>query len=255
MIIQNPDYVDIVSNLILASKYLVIFTGAGISTESGLSDFRGKNGVWTRRDKGLPPARSKHFDEVQPNEGHNFIVQLQEMDLLKFLISQNVDNLHLKSGIQPERIAELHGNYTIMKCFECDNRYSREEIEWDREIHGRGFRTESQQDNQPLCPECQGRIITSVVNFNDPMPPNEMEQAREHTLRCDLMIVIGSSLVVTPAANFPKIAKGKGAKLIIINIDSTPLDNLADIKLDVNAGDFLSNVLKRIKNIKEIEPI
>ncbi len=255
MIIQNPDYVDIVSNLILASKYLVIFTGAGISTESGLSDFRGKNGVWTRRDKGLPPARSKHFDDVQPNEGHNFMVQLQEMGLLKFLISQNVDNLHLKSGIQPERIAELHGNYTIMKCVECDTRYSRKEIGWERENHGRGFRMESPQDNQPLCPECHGRIINSVVNFNDPMPSKEMELARDHSMKCDLMIVIGSSLVVTPAANFPKIAKGKGAKLIIINIDSTPLDNLADIKLDVNAGDFLSNVLKRIKNIKEIEPI
>ena len=239
--------VDNVTNMILESEYVVVFTGAGISTESGIPDFRGKDGVWTRRDKGLPPRKSKHFDEVEPNEGHNFIVELEKLGLFQFLISQNVDNLHLKSGIAPDKIAELHGNYTIMKCIECDSRYSRNEIGWNREIHGRGFRTELQQDNQPICPQCQGRIITSVVNFNDPMPLKEMDLSHEHSSKCDLMIVIGSSLAVVPAANFPKIAKKNNAKLIIINIDPTPLDNIADIKLNTQAGEFLSQVLIKLK--------
>jgi len=251
MIKFSQDDVDIVANLIFESKYLVVFTGAGISTESGIPDFRGKDGVWTRRDKGLPPKKSKHFDEVEPNEGHNFIVELENMGLLKFLISQNVDNLHLKSGISPDKIAELHGNYTIMKCIDCDARFSRNEIGWNRDIHGRGFRTESQQENQPVCPECLGRVITSVVNFNDPMPIIEMDLSHEHASKCDLMIVIGSSLAVVPAANFPKIAKKNGAKLVILNIDPTPLDNIADIKLDTPAGNFLSKVLKIIKEERE----
>ena len=239
--------VNIVAKMILESEYLVIFTGAGISTESGLSDFRGKDGVWTRRDKGLPPKKSKHFDEVEPNEGHNFIAELEKMGRLKFLISQNVDNLHLKSGIPSEKIAELHGNYTIMKCIDCDSRYSRRKIGWERDVHGRGFRTEPQQENQPVCLKCQGRIISSVINFNDPMPIVEMDLSHEHTSKCDLMIVIGSSLAVVPAANFPKIAKKNGAVLIIINIDSTPLDNIADVKLETHAGEFLSEVLRKIK--------
>ena len=246
----TQDNIDFVANLIMESKYLVIFTGAGISTESGISDFRGKDGVWTRRDKGLPPKKTKPFDEVEPNEGHIFVTELENMGFLKFLISQNVDNLHLRSGISQDKIAELHGNYTIMKCIDCDTRFSRKEIGWNREIHGRGLRTEPQKENQPICPDCQGRIITSVVNFNDPMPIVEMDLSHEHTSKCDLMIVIGSSLAVVPAANFPKIAKKNGAKLLIINIDPTPLDNLADFKLDTPAGTFLTNVLDKIKEAR-----
>ena len=240
--------IEEVASLILASKYLVVFTGAGISTESGLADFRGKNGIWTRRDKGLPPPKSKHFDDVTPNEGHKAIFELQNLGFLKFLISQNVDNLHLKSGIKPELIAELHGNYKYMKCIVCDARFKRDELGWDREIHGRGLRTEEQLVNQPICPVCNGRIISSVVNFNDPMPEKEMKISKEHTNKCDLMIVVGSSLVVQPAASFPNRAKRNGAKLIIINIDPTPLDNKADLKVDAKAGEFLIKVVEQIKN-------
>jgi len=240
--------VEEVASLILISKYLVVFTGAGISTESGLADFRGKNGMWTRRDKGLPPPKSKHFDDVTPNEGHKAILELQNLGFLKFLISQNVDNLHLKSGIRPELIAELHGNYKYMKCMDCDARFKREEIGWNREIHGRGFRTEEQLANQPICPVCKGRIISSVVNFNDPMPEKELKISKEHTNKCDLMIVVGSSLVVQPAASFPNRAKRNGAKLVIINIDPTPLDYKADLKVDAQAGEFLTKVLEKIKN-------
>ncbi|MCE7743381.1 MAG: hypothetical protein GOP50_13100, partial [Candidatus Heimdallarchaeota archaeon] len=163
------------------------------------------------------------------------------------LISQNVDNLHLKSGIKPELIAELHGNYKFMKCIACDARYSRDEIGWDRDLHGRGFRTEEPKEKQPTCKDCQGRLISSVVNFNDPMPEREMKISKEHTSKCDLMIVVGSSLAVQPAAGFPNKAKKNGAKLVILNIDSTPIDHKADLKLDVKAGEFLTKVLDEIK--------
>jgi NAD-dependent SIR2 family protein deacetylase len=239
--------VDDIVQIIKESKYLVAFTGAGISTESGLSDFRGKDGIWTRKEKGLPPKRGKHFDEVEPNEGHQALVALQEMGILKFLISQNVDNLHLKSGIKPELLAELHGNYVFMKCIECDTRLKREEIGWDRDIHGRGFRTEEQLDHQPVCPKCEGRVISSVVNFNDPMPEKEMQISKEHIEKCDLVLVIGSSLTVFPAAGLPRKAQRNGSKLVIINIDSTPLDEKADIKLEVSAGEILTKVIEKLK--------
>ena len=242
----EKDVNDIVQ-MINESNYVVAFTGAGISTESGLADFRGKNGIWTRKEKGLPPKRGKHFDEVKPNAGHLALVALQDMGVLKFLISQNVDNLHLKSGIKPELIAELHGNYMFMKCIECDTRYKREEIGWDREIHGRGFRTEKQLDNQPVCPKCSGRIISSVINFNDPMPDKELAISKKHAQKCDLMLVVGSSLSVFPATGLPRKAQKNGAKLIIINIDSTPLDDVADIKLGIKAGPILTEVVNKIK--------
>jgi len=235
--------------MIIDSEYFVAFTGAGISTESGLSDFRGKDGMWTRRDKGLPPKRGKNFDEVVPNPAHLALVDLQNMGRLKFLISQNVDGLHLKSGIKSELLAELHGNYTLVKCMDCDSRFSKEEIGWDRETHGRGFRTEPQQPNQPICPECDGRLISSIVNFNDPMPEKEVELSKFHSKQTDLMIVVGSSLSVYPAANFPKTAKKEGAKLVIINIDPTRLDDIADIKIKEKAGNFLSEVVDRVKEL------
>jgi NAD-dependent SIR2 family protein deacetylase len=232
--------------MIEESSYLVVFTGAGISTESGLADFRGKNGLWTRRDKGLPPPKSKHFDEVVPNSAHIALVELQNQGKMKFLISQNVDNLHLKSGIKDELIAELHGNYTLVKCLECDSRYTREEVGWKREIHGRGSRREPQLPNQPVCKECQGRLVSSVVDFNDPMPEKEVELAKFHSRQCDLMIVIGSSLSVYPAANYPKLAKDNGAKLIIINIDPTRLDHIADLNIKEKAGEFFIELMKEI---------
>ncbi len=241
--------VDNIAEMIKDSSYLVVFTGAGISTESGLSDFRGKDGIWTRKEKGLPPKQGKHFDEVKPNKAHYAIKELQDMGLMKYLISQNVDNLHLESGIDSSLIAELHGNYKLMKCIECDERFTRVELKWDRELHGRGFRTEPQQDNQPVCLECGGKIISSVVNFNDPMPEKEMRISKDHAAKCDLMLIIGSSLSVQPASNFPRKAKKNGTKLIIINIDLTSQDDLADIRVTYRAGDILPQIVEKIKEI------
>jgi NAD-dependent SIR2 family protein deacetylase len=252
MSFSDHELPTIIAQKIVKSKHLVAFTGAGISTASGIPDFRGPDGVWTRRDKGLPPKPlSKPIEEMAPNLGHYFLVELQNMGLLKFLISQNVDNLHLKSGIRPEIIAELHGNTTLMKCIECDARFTKKEIGWSNASHGRGYRTSNPWPNQPHCPSCSGRIISSVVNFEDPMPEKEMRVSEQHTLQCDLMLVLGSSLVVHPAAQFPHLAKTKAdpAELIILNAQPTPLDSLAEFTCDANLEQFLPAVLVQIRKI------
>ena len=228
------------------------FTGAGISTESGLPDYRGPEGVWTLRAKGLKPKLPhKPMELIEPNPSHFAFVDLYNLDILKFIISQNVDNLHIKSGIPSELLAELHGNRNIMKCLNCDGRFIKDEIGWNTQIHGNGYRTDAEKPNQPRCPHtnCKGRIISSIVNFNDPMPLKEMKIAEKHSLISDVMLCVGSTLSVFPAADFPIIAKENNATLIIINMGETQLDYLADVRIEGKSGEFLPQVVEEIKQL------
>lgn len=212
------------------SRYPVVFTGAGISTESGLPDFRGPDGVWTRRDKGLPPKpTTRPWDSVEPNMGHLAIAELQRLERLKFLISQNVDNLHLKSGIQPDLLAELHGNITKLRCRRCGNMvYS--------------------SSGQKRC-ACGGELVRSVVDFGESLPEKDLKLSFEHSQRSDLFIVIGSSLVVTPAADMPREALRAGARLVIINQSETPFDPLAHLRFHERIGDVLPKAVRRLKKL------
>ncbi|MHA2104673.1 MAG: SIR2 family NAD-dependent protein deacylase [Candidatus Hodarchaeales archaeon] len=237
-----------IADLILESNHLVFFTGAGVSTESGIADYRGPDGVWTRRDKGLKPKPGPSVEQVRPNKAHLAITELQNLEILKFLISQNVDNLHLRSGIKPNLIAELHGNHALMKCISCDVRITKDEINWDDNLYGRGYRTQSPVNDQPVCMNCEGRLISSVVNFDDPMPEKEMNTATNHSRLADVFVVVGSTLLVHPAASLPLEAKQNGAVLIIINIGETPMDKLADYRISAKAGEFLDILLKTIKD-------
>lgn len=246
----STDEADQVAKILVNSNYLIAFTGAGISTESGLPDYRGPEGVWTLRAKGLKPKLPKKpISQIEPNTSHYALVELYELGVLKFIISQNVDNLHRKSGIPFNILAELHGNTNLMKCISCDTRFTKKEINWNNQIHGNGYRTEKPIPNQPKCPHCKGRIISSVVNFNDPMPLKEMEIAETHSRKCDVMIAIGSSLSVYPAAEFPVIAQKSGAKLIIINSGPTQLDYLADIRIEAKLGEFMPTVVKKVTTL------
>jgi NAD-dependent deacetylase len=213
----------------LESNYIVVFTGAGISTDSGLRDFRGPDGLWTRRDKGLATPEQK-WTRVEPNAGHIAILELQETGKLAFLISQNVDNLHLKSGIRPEILAELHGNLTKVRCTSCDFKMDR--VEGERQ-----------------CPLCGGKLKSTVVDFGDSLPVKDLEESYEHSRRCDLFIVVGSSLVVYPAAQMPQVALQAGAKLVIINQGETPYDKVAHLRFEERIADVLPPAVAKLKEM------
>lgn len=211
------------------SEKIIVFTGAGISTDSGLPDFRGPDGVWTRRDKGLPPRDgNRDWTAVAPNVAHHAIFELQEMGKLKFLISQNIDNLHLKSGIRFELLAELHGNMGRMRCMVCEKTYPK-------------------SDGVERCTDCGGNLKSSVIHFGDSLPQKDLTESFEHAQDCDLFIVIGSSLVVTPAATIPRVAYEAGARLVIINKGETPLDSIADLRFDESIADVFPVAVERLK--------
>lgn len=212
------------------SRYPVVFTGAGISTDSGLPDFRGPDGLWTRRDKGLPPKTTdRPWREAEPNRGHYAIAELQKIGKLKFLISQNVDNLHLKSGIHPDLLAELHGNLSKLRCPDCG-------------------RTVDRSLEETVCP-CGGILVQSVVDFGQSLPEKDLMLAFHHSRKCDLFIVVGSSLVVTPAADMPREAIRVGARLVIINKGETPFDTHAQLRFQEKIDDVLPIAVRKLKKL------
>ncbi len=215
------------------SKHLVAFTGAGISTDSGLPDFRG---VWSSETDETTrySALSKNMNNIKPNEGHRALVKLQEMNILKFLISQNLDNLHLTSGIREDLIAEIHGNLDLARCLECGKKYKKT---WDR----------------PSKCTCGGKIKSFVIKYGDELPKQELDLSFNHSKQADVFIVIGSSLTTQPAGNLPRIAKSNGAKVIIINRGETTLDQIADLRFNEDSGTVMTAIVKEIEKIKEKE--
>ncbi len=212
------------------AQYPVVFTGAGISTESGLPDFRGPDGLWTRRDKGLQPKpMTKSWSDVEPNRGHYAIVELQKIGKLKFLISQNVDNLHLKSGIRSDLLAELHGNISKLRCTSCG-------------------KTADRSLGETICP-CGGTLGPSVVDFGQSLPEKDLMLSFHHSRKCDLFVVVGSSLVVTPAADMPVEALRSGARLVIINKGETPFDGHAHLRFNEEIGEVLPKAIKKLKRL------
>ena len=219
--------IDLLAKWIAKAQHPVFFTGAGISTESGLPDFRGPDGVWTRRDKGMGPVE---FDwaKAKPNSSHLALYELQELGRLDFIISQNVDNLHLMSGIRDELLAELHGNVTRLRCRSC------------------GFKCDNFPDLH-TCPICEGVLVSSVVDFGDSMPEGEVSEAEKHSKLSDLFVVVGSSLTVFPAADMPRIALSVGSKLVIINQGDTPLDGHCHLRFEEAIGDVIPVTVKKVK--------
>ncbi len=223
--------IDTLAQWMFEAKHLVVFTGAGISTESGLPDFRGPDGIWTRQAKGLP-TKPRDFSSAEPNAGHLAIVDLQKLGKLSFLISQNVDNLHLRSGIRLDLLAELHGNVTKLRCTRCKAQVDK-------------------SANIDRC-SCGGRLVSSVVNFGQSLPQKELTDSHWHSQNCDLFIVAGSSLVVTPAADMPRVALESGARLVIINQGETPLDRAVHLRFGEGTGEVLSPAVDRLKMLMKV---
>jgi len=235
--------------LIADASRAVVFTGAGISTESGIPDFRSPGGVWSR----MSPIYFQEFvgDEAKrieawsrtfsgragwtgakPNAGHDAIAALVRSGKVSAVITQNVDNLHQDSGVPAAKVIELHGNASYAKCLACGLRHELADLK-------RAF-----LENRilPACRECGGIVKTATISFGQTMPEEPMQRAEEETLACDLFLVLGSSLVVYPAAAFPLMAKRKGAKLAIVNREPTEQDVLADLVLHEEIGPLMSEV-------------
>src|ERR1700694_935636 len=230
------------------ARRAVVFTGAGISTESGIPDFRSPGGIWTkmapidfseflaseeaRRETWRRRcAMEEIFAAAAPNRGHRAVDALVRRDKVSAVITQNIDGLHQASGIPPEKIIELHGNTTYATCLDCGSRYEIADLRIAFEREGEG--------EAPRCRRCRGFIKTATISFGQAMPQGEMRRAEIATLAADLFIVLGSSLVVYPAAGFPELAKRNGAVLAIVNREQTGLDELADLVIHQGIGDTL----------------
>jgi NAD-dependent deacetylase len=240
---------DTLRRMLEEARCVVVFTGAGISTESGIPDFRSPGGYWTKNKPiyfqdymRSPEIRQEAwrrkfdsdgtFESARPNKGHMAIARLVREGKVSHVITQNVDNLHQNSGIPADRIIELHGNATYAHCLGCYTRYEIEDLRQDYLREGR----------YPAC-DCGGVVKTATISFGQSMPEAEMYRAREATLACDLFLSIGSSLVVYPAAGFPIMAHQNGAGLVIINRDPTELDEMADLVINDEIGPTLAEVV------------
>jgi mono-ADP-ribosyltransferase sirtuin 6 len=250
--VSRERQIEELSRWIVDSDHTIAFTGAGISTDSGIPDFRGPEGVWTRRDAGLPaPEWRVPRDRVAPNASHLSLVELQSLGKLQFLITQNTDNLHRRSGIRPDLLAELHGNGQLMRCTECARTYTREEVGWNRDRWGPGFRTQRPMPGQPACHVCGGRLVSSVVNFGDSLPPGELALAEHHARQCDLMVVLGSSLMVQPAASLVGLALKARKRVVLINHGKTPYDRAVALRVWTGIGEVLPPAVERVRQALE----
>jgi NAD-dependent SIR2 family protein deacetylase len=206
-------------NLLKSSQHAVIYTGAGISTSAGISDFRGPTGVWTLRAKGLPYKPKYHVK--MPTLAHMAIKKLIDENIVKYLVSQNTDGLHIKSGVPHSKIAELHGNTNKEYCPKCKKVYF-------RDYHTRNARDVHNHKTGRMCNQCGTELWDSIINFQESLPEEELRNAQKESKLCDLAIVLGTSMRVSPACHLPLMRKS-GGKLVICNLQKTPYDDQADI--------------------------
>jgi NAD-dependent deacetylase len=238
--------VEALGNLIAEASSIVPFTGAGISTESGIPDFRSPGGLWTRnrpipfdefvassdaRDEAWRRrfAMEPTFAAAMPGRGHRALASLYRAGKVPAIITQNIDNLHQLSGFKSDHVVELHGNTTYARCIGCGKLY---ELTWIK-------RRFEEEGAAPDCTDCGDPIKTATISFGQAMPEDAMRRATELAQHCDLFLAIGSSLVVWPAAGFPMMAKNCGAKLVIINNEPTEQDDIADLVIRHDIGDTL----------------
>lgn len=241
-----------IADWVLSAGRTVVFTGAGLSTESGIPDFRSPGGVWDKFDPseftfqnfmGSEAGRRRYWElsrvtypvirRAEPNPGHHALVRLWRLGRLDCVITQNIDDLHQRAGLPAESVIELHGNATRARCLTCEQPYDRSEIqEW----------LDSGGEVPGCAPPCGGVIKPRTIMFGEVMPRGETEEAARRARASDLFIVVGSSLVVYPAAQMPVFAKRAGARLVIVNRTPTPQDDEADLLVADSAGSVLSRV-------------
>ena len=251
------DKISIVAREIAKDGNNVVFTGAGISTESGIPDFRSQGGIW---DKYRPvyfddfmsskEARIEYWKrhaelypdlmKAKPNPAHMAVAQLHEMGLLEAVITQNIDGLHQDSGIPGKQVIELHGNTRRVRCMSCRQLISL------HEVHKRI----EQGDSAPEC-ECGGYLKSDTISFGQAMPVDEVEKATELSQNADFFMVIGSTLLVHPAAAMPGYATKYGSFLVIVNLSETPYDDVSNVLIQGKAGEILPEITKEVRRLKD----
>lgn len=252
---MTADDAEHAADLVAESDHLVAFTGAGVSTESGIPDFRSPGGVWDRYDPDdftigaltrdpvsywetrLEMRRERDFDwdEIEPNPAHEAIARLEREGPLSAVITQNVDGLHQEAGNADESVLQLHGTRERAKCLDCGGRYSLEPLESQLEA----------ESLPPRCEGCGGLLKYATVSFGEMLPQDVLERAREEAAGCDCFVVVGSSVTVEPAASMPRIAARNGASLVVVNLEETPVDDLADAVVRGKAGETLPSIVER----------
>jgi NAD-dependent deacetylase len=242
---------DALAEELKRASRICVFTGAGISTESGIPDFRSPGGVWTKMRPiyfqefvGNEDKRREAWTRVfsgaagwvgkEPNAGHHAVARLIASGKASAVITQNVDNLHQASGVPEDKVIELHGNASYATCLSCGLRHELDELRPIFVDHG----------EIPACRSCGFLVKTATISFGQQMPDGPMIRAEVETFACDLFLVLGSSLVVTPAAHFPVKAKRNGARLVILNRDETPLDDIADLVLNEEIGPTMTAAMR-----------
>ncbi|WP_233356230.1 SIR2 family NAD-dependent protein deacylase [Henriciella aquimarina] len=241
------------ARMIHLAERVVIFTGAGISTESGIPDFRSPGGVWSKMQPiyfqdfvASRDARREAWTRVfngaagwvgaHPNAGHYAIAELVKQGKVSAVITQNVDNLHQDAGVPDHQVIELHGNASYAKCLDCGMRHELEEL-----------RAPWEAGEEIVCVNCAGLLKTATISFGQAMPEAEMERASAEAEASDLFIVLGSSLVVYPAAGIPVLARRAGSKLVIVNREATDLDPYAHMVLNTEIGALMGDVMDELK--------
>ncbi len=251
---MSSDLIKQAAQLILDSDSTVALTGAGVSTKSGIPDFRGADGLWTKVDpakfaslngflsdpKGwweIALELSPTLLKAKPNPAHKKLAELEKMGLLECIITQNVDGLHQQAG--NKKVLEVHGSLFSGSCTVCHTHVNRKYLE----------KAMKKRQIPVMCPSCGGLIKIDTVFFGERLPQKELSQAMTAVQNCQLMLSIGSYLVVYPVASLPSIAKQSGAQLIIINQESTPFDQVADLVFTAEAGETLTRIVEAVKNL------
>ena len=255
-----------VARQLIKSKHAIALTGAGMSTESGIPDFRGPNGIWTKNPDAERQAYQSYYKfqrnpkeywiermtgasllgdliNARPNPGHFALAELEKMAILKCLVTQNIDNLHQKAG--SKRVLDYHGNISLLRCFSCDSRFDPKEYDLDRLL--------AEDRLPPVCRNCNGVLKSDVVHFNEPIPEDVARKSQEEAAQCDLMVICGTSATVYPFAMLPRMAKQNQPKqktiIVEINSDPTPLtgEGISDYLIRGKTGTILPKIVEEIR--------
>lgn len=236
--------VDMLADMVRNSQHMVAFTGAGISTSAGIPDFRGPEGKWTRQAQGLKPVQGVPLVEAFPTQTHMALVELHNRGVLKYLISQNCDGLHRRSGMPAAAISELHGNCWVEICEDCGQQHFRD-FKCERVTKPGGAKCPTDHFTGRFC-ACGGRLLNSTIDFGQGLPKKPLQLAERHSLQADLHLACGSSLAVRPACDQPAATAQNGGKLVICNLQKTPLTEMATLHIFAQTDTVMSMLMERL---------